>query len=449
MHKFVGVMIGLLLVVAAVGIVLVSYFRLEGEAPELEVAALPEALGREFVLEVAADDGRSGLSLLNAVLIQGEKIAVLGSKMFPAGEWWRGSGIRAQRVSWSVRPLELGLVEGRAVLRITARDSSWRDGFQGNERKWEAEVILDMTPPRIAVRSTVHNLRSGGAGLVSYRVSERPSRTGVWIDEIFFPGYPKPGGEEGLYIALIAVPFDVQEPRRLVIEALDAAGNSAVAGFPSRVTYQKPKKDRITITDGFLEAKMPDFMVRNPNLSGSLVEVFLKINSELRRSNNVEIAARCGVCTPEILWEGSFVSLPRAAVRAGFADHRYYYYHGKEIDQRYHLGVDLASVSHAPVPAGNNGVVVFAEYLGIYGHTVILDHGLGLCSMYSHLSEIHVAPGQRVARGDIIGATGMTGLAGGDHLHYAMTVNGVFVTPLEWWDQKWINDHILANLGAE
>ena len=107
----------------------------------------------------------------------------------------------------------------------------------------------------------------------------------------------------------------------------------------------------------------------------------------------------------------------------------------------------------APVPAANSGRVIFAEDLGIYGNTVILDHGLGLFTLYSHMSSIDVKPGDAVQARQVLGKTGETGLAGGDHLHYAVYLHGVAVLPVEWWDGKWINDNISPKLegmsGAE
>ena len=124
-------------------------------------------------------------------------------------------------------------------------------------------------------------------------------------------------------------------------------------------------------------------------------------------------------------------------------------YQGKQVGESYHLGFDLASVRNAEVPAANNGRVVFTGELGIYGNLVVIDHGLGLMSLYSHLSEIHVKVGDVVQKGAIIAKTGSTGLAFGDHLHFGILVGGVEVTPLEWLDPKWIKDNITGRLNAQ
>ena len=76
----------------------------------------------------------------------------------------------------------------------------------------------------------------------------------------------------------------------------------------------------------------------------------------------------------------------------------------------------------------------------------MLDHGLGLMSLYAHMSQIDVAEGQTVRQGEILGKTGKTGLAGGDHLHFSILVQGLAVTPLEWWDPKWVENHFLSRI---
>jgi murein DD-endopeptidase MepM/ murein hydrolase activator NlpD len=133
---------------------------------------------------------------------------------------------------------------------------------------------------------------------------------------------------------------------------------------------------------------------------------------------------------------------------SAFADRRTYVYSGREVDQQTHLGFDLAATRATPVPAGNDGKVALAGYFGIYGNTVVLDHGYGLMSLYAHLSQIDVAKGQSVARGDVLGRTGATGLAGGDHLHFTLLIQGLPVNPNEWWDPHWIRDHVAGPLGG-
>jgi murein DD-endopeptidase MepM/ murein hydrolase activator NlpD len=207
------------------------------------------------------------------------------------------------------------------------------------------------------------------------------------------------------------------------------------------------RKDAINLSDGFFNAKMPDFERYFPELSGgSRADLFLKVNRELRLKDSEAIYQVTQQTEKKILWDGPFLRLPKSANRARFADHRTYFYGGKVIDRQVHMGIDLASTAHSPVPAANRGKVVFTGDQGIYGNTVILDHGFGLFTLYSHLSQINVADGQMVEKGESIGKTGMTGLAGGDHLHYGTLIHGTYVNPVEWWDDAWIKNNISAKI---
>jgi murein DD-endopeptidase MepM/ murein hydrolase activator NlpD len=218
------------------------------------------------------------------------------------------------------------------------------------------------------------------------------------------------------------------------------------------------KSDTIAISRDFLTGKAAEFSAVVPG-EMSDIERFLQVNGRIRKENANRLMEIGKDTVSDALWKGPFLRLPRAASKAGFADFRAYLWQGEKIDEQIHLGFDLASVARAPVPAANSGRVVFAGYLGIYGNIVVIDHGFGLQSLYSHMSTYAVKAGQTVARGDIIGATGATGMAGGDHLHFGILISGLEVTPLEWLDAHWIRDNIservriaggiLPNVNAE
>jgi murein DD-endopeptidase MepM/ murein hydrolase activator NlpD len=162
--------------------------------------------------------------------------------------------------------------------------------------------------------------------------------------------------------------------------------------------------------------------------------------------NNDAIAALARKTAPAILWEGAFQPLGGSQIESSFADYRTYLYDGKEVDRQVHLGFDLAKTVNAPVTVGNRGNVLFAAELGIYGNTVIVDHGMGVQSLYAHLSSFAVKEGDEVQKGQTLGTSGQTGLAGGDHVHFSMLVNGQFVNATEWWDPHWIEDRITRKL---
>ncbi len=424
---------------------LVWWYQFENQPPQIKPLHIPAALGLDSVIRVDVTDNRCGLKSVTAEIIQGEHTAPLEGKQYPVHPFYERKGVMHDTVLFEIRPAELGIGDGAAVVRITATDNSWRNGFKGNISALEIKIPVDITPPRIAVRSTVHNIRMGGSGLISFDVNEKPAKVGVRLGDILFPAYEFTEKSKNGYVALVALPFDKRNPGPMMIEVEDLAGNKSKASVAYTVLRRRSRVDRINISDSFLQRKMPDLSIHYPEVKGSLLEQFLVINNQIRRENNEQLTSLCRNGEPEMLWHGSFVRMP-GSLRARFADFRHYFYKGKEIDQAYHMGVDIADRTHSPVPAGNRGKVVFAGFLGIYGNTVVLDHGIGLFSTYSHLSQINVNRGDMVERGQTIGLTGLTGLAGGDHLHYGMVVSGMFVNPVEWWDMKWIRDHILANL---
>ena len=112
----------------------------------------------------------------------------------------------------------------------------------------------------------------------------------------------------------------------------------------------------------------------------------------------------------------------------------------------YHWGYDLSSIENAKVYASSEGVVSFLsnDGLGIYGKTIVINHGLGFYSLYSHLSEISVRVGDTVSSKVVIGKTGQSGLAFGDHLHFGSYIQGVPFDSNEIWDKKYFNQKVLS-----
>ena len=173
---------------------------------------------------------------------------------------------------------------------------------------------------------------------------------------------------------------------------------------------------------------------------------FKFVNTEMRNDNFQTIRSICQKSASKKLWDGAFLRMRSAAPMALFGDKRTYVVAGKNFASSVHTGVDLASVAHAPIEAANSGIVVFAAPLGIYGNTIILDHGLGVFSLYAHLSSLTAALGKSVKKEELIGYSGTSGLAGGDHLHFGIIVGGQFVNPQEWWDEHWIEDNITKKM---
>ncbi|MFC1896107.1 M23 family metallopeptidase, partial [Thermodesulfobacteriota bacterium] len=438
---------GLVLFLLVVGLWLVR--RLEGEAPQLSLLQEVEYIGGSFDLEGKVSDRKSGLRSLQIVLVSGNVEKVLHEASFP-GEGFPGAGaVHSEPFSISILPRKLGLGDGKAVLRFRITDYSFRRWGEGNLTHREIPVHIDTRPPGLQVLSRAHNLNQGGAGLIVYRVSEPGTENGVLVGDRFFPGYEGASASDAqIHMAFFALGYDQGPGTPMVLEALDRAGNRAVSRFPHHINARRFPEDAITVSDGFMETILPQFEADDPPpAEASLLERFLKVNRDLRARNYATTVALAKHTDRKIHWEGAFLRLPGSASRAGFADHRTYTYEGRVVDRQVHLGVDLASTSRSAVPAANAGRVAFAKELGIYGKTVFLDHGFGVLTGYSHLSRIDVSEGELVSKGHILGQTGETGLAGGDHLHFSVLVQKVFSNPIEWWDAEWIRNNLWDKIG--
>ncbi|MCP4148523.1 MAG: M23 family metallopeptidase [bacterium] len=311
----------------------------------------------------------------------------------------------------------------------------------------EKDVNIDTNPPKIRIISREHDLIQGGAGLVVYRVSEPCLRSGVRVGDSFYPGHAGYFKDKSIFLAFMALRYNQGQGTVIFAEAVDLAGNYAKVGFPYYIIKSNFKKDVIKISDKFLNLKMPEFATEIPqDLKMSPIDNFLFVNRDLRKTNSAGLKNFSKKTDKSILWEGLFLRLPRSARRAGFADYRIYKYKDRTIDYQVHFGIDLASVAKANVPAANNGKVAGTGVFGIYGKTVVIDHGQNLFSLYAHLSQIYVHEGQIVEKGDIIGRTGKTGFAAGDHLHFGMFINNTFINPGEWWDSVWVKKNILRKI---
>jgi hypothetical protein len=350
------------------------------------------------------------------------------------------------------------LQSGAAKIIVTAGRPVMR-GLRTLESTESRDVQVRLERPRVAVISSHHYINHGGSELVVYRATPEDVQSGVLVGDIEYPGYPAAGATvEGVKIndPAVRVAFfsllydqDVNTPMR--VYARDPAGNTARADFDHR-TFPKPfKRSSIPLDAKFIERVVPAILEGTTDIrpEGDTLAKFLAINGELRRKNAEKIASFAKQTSPEMLWRGVvFHPFTNSAVESAFADHRTYTFQGKEVDRQVHLGFDLASIAGNPIVSANRGKVLFADELGIYGNCVILDHGMGVQSLYAHLSSIEVKEGQDVEKEQSLGRSGMTGLAGGDHLHFTMLVNGHMVNPVEWWDSHWIEDRILRKLRA-
>ena len=441
----------LLLVVAALVAAGIGALR-AGPAPQITITPGLPAIGKHTPLTIAASEPKRGLVRLRVEAVQGETRAPLAEKSYaprPSWAFW-GPRTASDELRLTVgRDNVPGLREGEARIVVTAdRAGAWLR--HPPPVVTEVALPVRLVPPTLQVTSTQTYVAQGGCEAVVYRVGSTAKRDGVAVGERCFPGYPLPGGGPQDRFAFFAVPYDTTDASQVRLVAADEVDNEATATFVDKFFPKPFKKDAVQVEDKFLNKVVPEILSHTPELaaSGDVFQDWLKINGELRRKNSAELVELGGKTQAQFLWRQPFVPFPNSQVMAHFADHRTYFHAGREVDQQFHLGFDLASTQHAPVPANNRGVVVLARYFGIFGNAVIVDHGYGLQSLYAHLSSIAVQPGQAVERGAVLGQSGETGLAGGDHLHFSFLLAGLPVNPVEWWDPHWIQDRLARKLGA-
>lgn len=449
----------LVLVVALFSVAIGVAVYLAGQEPGPVVKILqPEAVGQTSVeFEASVDTLGSSLSRFDVVIQQGLTSHPLFSLQEPGTARFTQETAERMRIDSSSPTSSLkGLRDGEATLRVEA-GRRILFGLREASSTTTRPVRIQMTPPAIKVVSTHHYVRLGGAEAVVYWVSPPDVTSGVMVGDHLYPGFAASGvagghsSDPSLKVAFFALAFDQDLNTPITLYARDAAGNTTTADFPKRAFLAEFASTRVSLDDRFLARVVPAILAETPDFQTGvpdtdLISAYLKINRDLRERNAEQIAKFAEDTSPDWLSRGPFARLGRSSSESVFADHRTYFYEGREVDQQVHLGVDLASTRQAPVTSAQAGRVLLAGYLGIYGNCVILDHGMGVQSLYAHLASLDVEKGDRVERGEIIGRTGMTGLAGGDHLHFTMLVDGTPVNPIEWWDPGWVYDRVERKL---
>jgi murein DD-endopeptidase MepM/ murein hydrolase activator NlpD len=442
----------LILVVLVLGVVL-GVKVLSSAAPSIQLQGQVKGIGENTPLVIKVTDTDHRLRRIQVTLQQGERTFVVTESNLDTPPWWKfwsRAGRKEAELRTHVGRKQIPeLQEGRATLRITATNDSWGRFFRGGMSEVHLDLPVDFTPPEVQVLSFPHYVNLGGSELVVFKVSEGTAEAGVQVGDYFFPSWPLKESLPETRLCLFAFPYNIDPKTPARILARDEVGNEALANFTYRVFPKTFTKDTINITDDFIARVVPPIIRQSPEIAdqGSPLRNFLLVNGRLRQINAQQLVELAKKTSPTFLWTEPFVQLGNSKVEAAFADRRTYLYNGQVIDHQDHLGFDLAVTEHIPVVAANDGTVIHAGNLGIYGNAILLDHGCGLQSLYGHLSSIDVKVGESVKRGQVMGRSGQTGLAAGDHLHFTMLLDGIPVNPVEWWDAHWIHDRIEAKLA--
>ena len=453
-------MILFVLAVIAGGVVL-AWPRMEGEAPVLTGPDRIELSTATVPVELGWDDDQTGLRRIEAYLEFGSaegasaedeaadvRRTLLHTKEFPGSSL---SGpvrpVRSERITVELDAKAMEIPDGELTLVLAARDWSWSDGWEGNASELRIPMIVDTRPPNVSVKSGLTYVRRGGSAIVVYRADADAVRSGVRVGKAWFSGRPTSGDER---IAIFAIPIDAAEDPRVEVVAVDAIGNEAKAFFDVRVQNREFPEISIALSERFLEGVATRLGEASDMSEATPLATFQRINTELRERNEgiiTEAIDATAIAPTQKEWSGAFEQMKNSSVTSKFAELRHYTSQRQRVSIARHYGFDLASTAHAPITASNAGTVIYAKDNGIYGTLVLIDHGLGITTLYGHLSSLAVQLGDEVAKGQELGRSGATGLAGGDHLHFAILVGKTYVDPVEWWDPKWVREHIELRLA--
>ena len=425
------------LVIAVAVLLAIALLLTRSAAPVVDLPSPVTTLGQATPITVHVRDPRGVRSLAAFVEQNGARYRV----------WEAAQPSRVTDGTWNFMAginTTPQLKEGKAKLIVEATSN----GLLRKTAHWEREVTVVTRPPVVSVDSDQHYLYLGMADLATFNVSGSWTEAGVRAGDQTFRAWPMPGGKPGFF-SLFAFAWNMPSGTAPLVYASNGAGNDVT----SPIVFQFPKKEQpkytvhdLQVSDQFMQKVVGEL---DPNGSGDPVQRFVKINSEMRRANNKVLSDLRLKTADRFLWSQPFARQSHSQAEASFADTRNYIYKGNKIDQQVHLGYDLAATQHVGVEASNDGRVVYAAPLGIYGNCIVVDHGYGLQTIYGHLSQIDVHEGDMVKRGQVMGTSGQTGMAGGDHIHFAMQLDGVQIDPKEWWDSHWIKDHIAKRVDLQ
>ncbi len=425
----------LLPIAVVVGLFLLSTHTTLGVTPAPKIVGV----STPFTVEAA---NPHGVRRVSAYLEQGDARFPLLEQSEPARRFLWNRHVAPRSFKFEAGKTKApNLKEGKARLVVEAVSNDFR--ARTDSTSYDVNVIL--TAPRVSADGLQHYVNQGGMELVTFTTTGVWSDAGVRFGDREYRSFPLPGRTAGQRFAMFAYPWNLDTDAAPVVFARNLAGTEAISHFMFKPFPKKFRVRDFPIDDALMQKLVNSVDPTGAILPGKdLVTRFLYINGDLRRQNNKQLADLRLKTEEKVLWNGPFIHWGKE--EAVFADVRNYIYHGQKIDQQVHLGYDLADVVNGPVSAANDGKIVWAADLGIYGNCIVLDHGYGLQSIYGHLQAFDVKEGDMVKKGQKIGTAGQTGLAGGVHLHFSMQIDGVQINPREWWDEHWIKDRIQSKL---
>ena len=433
------------------------YFHFfESVGPEITFIDPPPGLGAgSNRVQISLRDPGAGLDEVVVRLEQGGDVRELVRKRYH-------EDVRQEIIELTIEPKKLKLTEGNVRFYVKAFDRA----FWSNGNALEQDLPVDYRKPRIEVLSAQHNATVGGTELAFYRANDSDLKeSGVLAGSELFLGQPAKllntafSVAPDVFFSLFSIPLGFNEATDPVhVVASDTGGNVSTSGFYYRAALtRRPVRDveAVELMDPLrLDEMYQSLRAVDPSIpeTEDVTQQFVAVNGKLRdwTERRVREIARSAADTPA-RWvapasEGIVFLRPSAAESASFGEKRRYLLSGSEIGNSESFGVDLAMSPGAAVSAAAAGTTLFVGSLGIYGNCVIIDHGAGVTSLYAHLSNATVSVGQTLERGDVIGNVGWTGLVRRELLHFQIRLQGVAVRPIEWWDKRWVHDHLVQKI---
>lgn len=460
----------LLLAILVISIVAVAWFK-----PEVATRAMdrtPPNIELKWPPSSPTTDNNNGVAISIEVADLQSHIATISLRIEQSGrsidlldEQNLNAPTFSREIPYSAQAL--GLKEGEASLIIEASDNA----FLKNTSTKRVPFLVDLYSPQIELLTQQHIANQGGAELVIFRVVEKNLKVaGVEVGDFIFPAIAgikldSRLSAKDIYATLFAIPLEFQVKNSPInVFAQDSSGNRTTheLNFTVKPASLKPVQSRLS--EAFLKKKIPALyrkyceqaQIIEPIRLESIenyIEAFRLVNEEYRKLLNTKLESIFKRPPTARAWESTFIRPLSASTSSILGEDRSYSLNGIPAGGSIHNGLDLASVEHDSIKSVANGTVVFAKDHGIYGNTIVIDHGFGVMSLYGHLSSFSCKEGDQIKMGQIIGRTGTTGLAGGDHLHFELRIFGTPVRPIEWWDAHWIKDNIegkiIAAVGTE
>ena len=305
---------------------------------------------------------------------------------------------------------------------------------------------MDKKLPDVRIIAMSNKIMKGGSAVVVFYANDDAmgniSLTNGKDSLIAFP-YIK----DNYYVSIIPWPIRNESFNGSII-VQDKAGNTKKAKIGFTKYSKNYRTSNIALKDSFIDNKITE-LIENANeyqiedFNGKLA-MFRYVNEVLREKDSQAISAKIlNLQESNSFIPKVFIPLKSPLIVGLYGDYRKYIINKNYAGTSYHLGIDLANAKNAPITASNPGLVVLSDSLGVHGNTMVIDHGLGISSLYAHMSAMYKKEGDTINEGDIIGRTGDSGLALGDHLHFGIFIQGIPVIPNEWMDNKWLKVNII------